>query len=91
MKRFTATTICVPSEHYMVDLSKRIEEIEKLVEAGKCFTISRARRFGKTTTIDALCSRLAERYVVINLDLKDIEDGCSASGGQFSQAFARTA
>jgi len=38
----------------MVDLSERVKEIKKLVDAGKYFTINRARQYGKTTTIDAL-------------------------------------
>ena len=39
----------------MVDLSERVTEIKKLVDSGKYFTINRARQYGKTTTIDALC------------------------------------
>ena len=55
MKTFNTTAVCIPEKHYMVDLSERVTEIKKLVDSGKYFTINRARQYGKTTTIDALC------------------------------------
>ena len=58
MKEFNTTAVCIPSKHYMVDLSERVKEIRKLVDDGKYFTINRARQYGKTTTIDALCKAL---------------------------------
>ena len=51
MKRFNTTAVCIPSKHYMVDLSERVREIKKLVDAGKYFTINRARQYGKTTPL----------------------------------------
>lgn len=45
MKEFNTTGLCIPSKHYMVDLSERVAEIRKLVDAGKYFTINRARLF----------------------------------------------
>ena len=52
----------------MVDISERVREIKKLVDAGKYFTINRARQYGKTTTIDALCRVLYDQNIVISLD-----------------------
>ena len=89
MKQFNTTAVCIPSKHYMVDLSERVKEIKKLVDDGKYFTINRARQYGKTTTIDALCQVLAPDDVVISLDFQDIEDGSFKNGGEFSKAFAR--
>lgn len=51
MKRFNTTAVCIPSKHYMVDLSERVSEIEKLVVEGKYLTINCARQYGKTTTL----------------------------------------
>lgn len=34
MKEFNTTAVCIPSKHYMVDLSERVAEIKKLVDAG---------------------------------------------------------
>ena len=33
MKEFNTTAVCIPSKHYMVDLSERVAEIKKLVDA----------------------------------------------------------
>jgi len=89
MKKFNTTAVCIPSKHYMVELSERVSEIKKMVDAGKYFTINRARQYGKTTTIDALCQSLENSNVVISLDFQDIEDGSFANGGEFSKAFTR--
>ena len=65
MKQFNTTALCIPSKHYMVDLSDRIAEIKKLVDKGKYFTINRARQYGKTTTLAALAVKLTSRGPVI--------------------------
>ena len=44
MKKFNTTAVCIPSEHYMVNLSERVKEIKQLVDEGKYFTINRARQ-----------------------------------------------
>jgi len=89
MKEFNTTAVCVPSRHYMVDLSERVAEIRKLVEEGRYFAINRARQYGKTTTINLLCQSLEPDHIVVSLDFQDIEDGSFADGGEFSKAFAR--
>ena len=43
MKEFNTTAVCIPEKHYMVDLTERVKEIRKMVDAGKYFTINRAR------------------------------------------------
>ena len=70
MKKFNTTAVCVPSKHYMVDLSERVEEIKKLVDDGKYFTINRARQYGKTTTIASLANYLRAEYEVLSLDFQ---------------------
>ena len=89
MKEFNTTGVCIPSRHYMVDLSGRVAEIKKLVDAGKYFTINRGRQYGKTTTLTALKKELLREYVVLSLDFQDIDQDSFQSGGSFSQAFAR--
>ena len=61
MRKFNVTGICVRHEHYMVDISNKLDEIEKLVEDRQYFTINRARQYGKTTTLYHLEKRLEER------------------------------
>ena len=89
MKEFNSTSVCIPSRHYMVDISDKLAEIKKLVDDGKYFTINRARQYGKTTTITALCNDIQKDYFIINIDFQDIEDGSFANGGEFSKAISR--
>ena len=43
MKKFNTTAVCIPSKHYMVDLSDRVAEIKKMVDAGEYFMGPRMR------------------------------------------------
>ena len=89
MKEFNTTAVCVPSKHYMVDLTERVDAIKRYVDKGKYLSINRARQYGKTTTITLLSKRLDQEYRVINLDFQDIEAGSFSNGGEFSKAFSR--
>ena len=72
MKKFNTTAVCIPSKHYMVDLSECVAQIKEMVDAGEYFTINRARQYGKTTTITALRKILVEEYSVLSLDFQGI-------------------
>ena len=89
MKEFNTTAVCIPSKHYMADISERVAKIKQLVEAGKYFAINRARQYGKTTTLEALSVSLKEEYIVISLDFQDISDGTFKKEGTFVQGMAR--
>ena len=58
VKTFNVTGTCVDTEYYMVDISAKLDEIEKLVEGRLYFTINRARQYGKTTTLFHLAKGL---------------------------------
>lgn len=74
-KVFNVTGPCIPALHYMVDTSKKIDEIvTEYVDAGEYFTINRARQYGKTTTLELLYQRLREQYLVIDLSFEGKED-----------------
>ena len=62
MKEFNIKTTCIKEKHYMVDTSKKIEEIKQMVEKDKYFTINRARQYGKTTTMFRLMNMLKDKY-----------------------------
>ena len=85
LKEFNTTAVCIPEKHYMVDLSERLKEIKKLVDAGKYFTINRARQYGKTTTLNALKTYLYKEYSVISLDFQ----GIGSSGFDTEQSFVK--
>ena len=89
MKVFNTTAICVPEKHYMVDLSERVKEIKKLVDAGKYFTINRARQYGKTTTLSALGTALASQYDVISVDFQDVTDADFENESEFVKGLSQ--
>ena len=72
MKEFNTTAVCIPEKHYMVDISETVGKIKAMVDAGKYFTINRARQYGKTTTLYALGKRLENEYLVLSLDFQGI-------------------
>ncbi len=89
MKQFNTTAVCIPSRHYMVDLTQRVQEIRKLVDAGKYFTINCARQYGKTTTLTALREYLSDTYTVLFLDFQPISEAGFATEENFVQEFCR--
>ena len=89
MKKFNTTAVCIPSKHYMVDITERVKEIKKLVDEGKYFTINRARQYGKTTTLDALCIALRDEYIVLSLDFQDISNASFNNEGAFVRGMCR--
>lgn len=57
-KRFNTTGTCNSTKHYMVNLSDKLDIIEKMVDRGDYFVINRPRQYGKTTIISGLSKRL---------------------------------
>lgn len=86
-KVFNVTGPCVPKKHYMADMTERIRQIRKLVDAGAYFTINRARQYGKTTTLAALEKELSEDYLIINLDFQDLGSASFQDENTFSLSF----
>ncbi len=87
-KRFNDTGLCIPSRHYMVDTSPKIEKIMRLIEDGQYFTINRPRQFGKTTILSLIAKQLnlREDYLALEISFEGIGDAPFAS----EQAFAST-
>lgn len=88
VKSFNTAGVCTPDKHYMVDLTDRVKQIKRMVDAGRYFTINRARQYGKTTTLAALAHTLQPSYVVVDLDFQDIGDAGFADENNFSRSFA---
>ena len=89
MKEFNTTAVCIPSKHYMVDISDKVREIRKMVDAGKYFTINRARQYGKTTTLNALRKTLAPEYEVASLDFQGLGNASFRTEETFCRGFVR--
>ena len=83
MRTFNTTAVCLPDRHYMVDLTSRVAQIKKMVDAGQYFTINRARQYGKTTTLRQLRFGLTGDYSVVSLDFQKIGPSEFATEGGF--------
>lgn len=88
MKTFNTTAVCIPTKHYMVDLTERVAEIKKLVDSGKYFSINRPRQYGKTTTLIALEQYLSDEYDVISIDFQDITGADYIDENEFVKGLA---
>ncbi len=87
-KYFNVTGTCYPKRHYMVDLTERLEKIKKLVDRGEYFVISRARQYGKTTTLKALEQYLRSEYIVLSLSFQRMSTAKFQTEFTFAAAFA---
>ena len=89
MKRFNTLAVCLPSKHYMVDVSEKISAIKQLVDDGKYFTINRARQYSKTTVLNELTNILSNQYIVLNISFEGIEDAGFSDSFSFVKEFCR--
>ena len=69
-KYFNITGSCVPEQHYMVDITERLEKIKAMIDRGDYFVINRGRQYGKTTTLNALRKYLSDSYYVVSMDFQ---------------------
>ena len=74
MKRFNVTGTCYPEDHYMVDISERLEIIAQMVERGDYFCINAGRQYGKTTTLYQLKKKLDADYCVFSISFEGLAD-----------------
>ncbi len=90
-KEFFITGRCFPKLHYMADVSKKMEQIQHMVEKGAYFIINRPRQYGKTTTLYSLAEALRKtgEYVVLNTSFEGIGDAIFEEEAHFSSGFIR--
>lgn len=86
-RNFNVTGLCIPEKHFMVDLTDRIQQIRKMVDAGDYFTINCARQYGKTTTLTALAKAMDQEYLVVSLDFQALGSAAFQNENAFSLAF----
>lgn len=83
IKEFNTEAICIPDMHYMVDISDKIQQIEKLIVHGDYFTINRARQYEKTTMISALSRKLQNQYLMVRMSFEGVGDTFFYYGNRF--------
>ena len=75
MKTFNTAGKCIPSMHYMVDISRQVDAAAKMVSRGYYFCINRGRQYGKTTTLAMLKKKLEGKgYAVFSLSFEGLGD-----------------
>jgi len=87
-KVFNISSVCRSKEHYMVNIEERLKEIKHMIDAGKYFTINKARQYGKTTILLALEQYLQKDYHVVLMDFQTFGNDEFANENVFSLAFA---
>lgn len=86
MKKFNVAGICIPEEHFMVDIGNKLGIIEKMVDEGMYFTINRPRQYGKTTAIYLLSKQLSSKYLVIDSSFEGVGDDMFATEDLFCKS-----
>ena len=89
LKKFNTTGVCIPTKHYMADVSEKVEQIAAMVEEGKYFTINRPRQYGKTTMLYLLFKYFQEKkhYLPIKISFEGIGKESFQSEAIFCQHF----
>lgn len=83
MRKFNVTGVCVPDQNFMVDVSKKVEKIEEMVDEGLYFTINRPRQYGKTTVMNCIANSLSKKYIVIKTSFEGVGDDMFANEESF--------
>ncbi|MBQ0023856.1 MAG: ATP-binding protein [Prevotellaceae bacterium] len=89
MKAFNTAGTCRPNEHYMVDITERLEIIRGMIAKGDYFCINRGRQYGKTTTLEAISYRLSDEYRVFKISFEGIDDSYFENATTANAAFLK--
>ena len=90
-KEFNITGNCFAEQHYMADVSKKLQQTLNMVTRGKYFIINRPRQYGKTTTLYALAKQLRDTgdYVVLNASFEGVGDAIFEKEEVFAKGFVQ--
>jgi hypothetical protein len=69
----------------MVDITRRLQEIKRLVDEGEYFSVNRARQYGKTTTLAMLKQYLETEYTVFFISFEGLGEEVFADSDSFSR------
>lgn len=89
MKKFNTAGTCRPNEHYMVDITERLEIIRKMIAQGDYFCINRGRQYGKTTTLEAISKQLSDEFCVFKISFEGIGDSYFEDASTANAAFLK--
>jgi hypothetical protein len=90
-KKFNITGRCYANEHFMADVSDKMNQILTMAEQGDYFIINRPRQYGKTTTLYTVSDMLRKtgNYIVLNMSFEGVGDVFFEEEANFSRGFVR--
>ena len=76
VKKFNDVGLCFPEDHFMGDITEKVNTTYKMVEDGAYFIINRPRQYGKTTMLNTISNALMASgdYVVFNISFEGVGD-----------------
>ena len=91
IKKFNDVGLCFPEDHFMANITEKVNATYKMVEEGAYFIINRPRQYGKTTMMNTIASALIASgdYVVFNISFEGIGDLIFQEEQRFSQGFVQ--
>lgn len=89
MKKFNTEGICIPSKHYMADVSHKVQRISEMIEEGLYFTVNRPRQYGKTTLLNELCNSISADYYVVDMSFEGVGDSYFSDEKNFCTCIRR--
>jgi hypothetical protein len=90
-KKFNITGNCFPEDHYMADVSGKLEQTLTMINEGEYFIINRPRQYGKTTTLYTLTDILEKSgdYLAFNISFEGIGDVVFENEKSFASRFLK--
>lgn len=89
MKSFNIAGTCRPNEHYMVDITERVEIIRGMIAKGDYFCINRGRQYGKTTTLEAISRCLSDEYCVLKISFEGADNSAFETAASANAYFLK--
>ncbi|MGE5343308.1 MAG: AAA family ATPase [Candidatus Omnitrophota bacterium] len=88
-KQFNITGVCIPEDHYMVDISQKTAKILEMIAHGDYFVINRPRQYGKTTTLFMLNQLLKHsgEYFPIEISFEGMDEDRFRNANAFINEF----
>jgi hypothetical protein len=89
MKRiFNTTGTCIPTRHFVADVSAKVGQVMEMVARGVYFTINRPRQYGKTTIMYHLFQEMQKNkdYLPLDISFEGIGTSTYASTQRFIPA-----
>ena len=91
VKKFNETGVCFPEDHFMADITDKVNTTYQMVEDGAYFIINRPRQYGKTTMLHTLANKLLEsgQYMAFRMSFEGISDQNFIDETWFAPGFIR--